>query len=353
MRILATTLLFVLAMAASVHPQRGGGPSPHAFFDEAVASPYHWRSWSLRNAAQVESMIHLKNTKPRHTTYVWPDDPFPYAQDAAKIVLPPNVINYEQMRFPVGIGAHKLGVKSVSALVIWDFWHDDSWVTELNPQPNRPNPRNGYKSFQLAAYGRNPRIWFEPRHRFFGQDGHLSYIDVRSYGGPDPSNGTVLGGTGVEFRNAGGGLLRRYGSDSLGPMVNEFAVARRTWTRFFVRVQFDAGDPFATVSFWVADETRDPVPILLDRRILNVAPGTQADPQGILDSFWVEFNHSQGRVGGEIIGYVRNIVVLKDVPDVNRWLRRPGGSPTTAALPGSPQLPVSPLLSAPRGVRQQ
>ena len=333
MRTFATLFFFVL-LSSSVHPQSAKGP--HAYFDEAVASPYHWRSWSLRDSAQIEAHIHRKSGT-RQTSYVWPSDPFAHAQDAAKIVLPPNVGNYEQMRFPIDIGAHRLGVKRVSALVTWEFWGDDSWVTELNPQPNRPTPRGGYKSFQLASHGRNPEAWFEARHRFFGADDHFSYLDARSYTAPDPSNGTVRGGAGVEFRDLGGKLLRRYGSDALGPMLAEFPVATRTWTRFFVRVEFNAGDPYAAVSFWVADETRDPVALFLDRRILNFEPGTKEDPQGLLDSFWVEFNHSQGRVGGEMIGYVRNIVVLKDVPDAGRWLQRPNAGGT--------------MLSAPKGLR--
>jgi hypothetical protein len=341
MRLLAT-LLFFLALSAAVHPQRADGP--HTFFDEAVASPYHWRSWSLRDPAQIEEYLHRKTSSPRHTSYVWPNDPFPYAQDGAKIVLPPNVGNYEQMRFPIELGAHRLGVKKVSALVMWEFWGDESWVTELNAPPNKPSPRTSAKAFQLAAFGKNPEIWLEPRLRFFGADGHFSYLDVRTYGAPDATNGTVRGGDKVEFRDEAGKLLRRYGSDALGPMLAEFPVATRTWTRFFARVEFNAGDPYATVSYWVSDETRDPVAVLLDRRVLNFAPGTQADPQGLLDSFWVEFNQSLGRVGGEMIGYVRNIVVLKDVPDVNRWLRRP-------ARTGGPGRSGASKLSAPRGLR--
>ena len=341
MRTLAT-LLFLVLLTASVHPQQA--ESPHAYFEQAAASPYHWRSWSLRDAAQIEAHLYRKDATPRHTSYVWPNDPFSYAQDAAKIVLPPNVQNYEQMRFPINIGAHRLGVKRVSALVVWEFWGDESWVTELNPQPNRPTPRNGAKSFQLASYGKNPKIWLEPRHRFFGQGGNFSYLDVRSYTAGDPSNGTVRGGPGVEFYDEELKAARRYGSDTLGPMLAEFAVASRTWTRFFVRVEFNAGDPYAAVSFWVADETREPVAIFRDRRILNFEPGTMEDPQGMVDSFWVEFNQSMGRVGGEMIGYVRNVMVLKDVPDVTRWLKRPLGT-------GAPGRAGASRLSAPRGLR--
>jgi hypothetical protein len=133
-------------------------------------------------------------------------------------------------------------------------------------------------------------------------------------------------------------------------MLSEFPVAARAWTRFFTRVEFNAGDPYATVSFWIADETRDPVAILLDRRIQNFEPGTLEDPQGLLDSFWVEFNHSQGRVGGEMIGYVRNVVVLKDVPDVSTWLKRPhrdASAPRQTRPVGAQRT----NLSAPRGVR--
>jgi hypothetical protein len=338
---LATASLFLL-FSTTLHLQPLVGP--HAYFEEAVASPYHWRSWSLRDSAQIEAHLYRKNAVPRHTSYLWPNDPFPQAQDGAKIVLPPNVQNYEQMRFPIDIGAHKLGVKRVSALIVWEFWGDESWITELNPQPNRPTPRHGYKSFQLASYGKNPKIWFEPRHRFFGQGGNFSYLDVRSYGAPDASNGTVLGGPAVEFYDDALKAMRRYGSDALGPMLAEFPMATGAWTRFFVRVEFTAGDPYASVSLWVADETRDPVAILLDRRILNFEPGTMADPQGLLDSFWVEFNHSQGRTGGEMIGYVRNVIVLKDVPDVGRWLRRPVGT-------GGPGRAGASKLSAPRGLR--
>jgi hypothetical protein len=56
---------------------------------------------------------------------------------------------------------------------------------------------------------------------------------------------------------------------------------------------------------WMADETQDPMPILL---------GAQMFSGGTSHRFYIEYNSSRSnRVGGEMTAYARNVVMLKDL----------------------------------------
>jgi hypothetical protein len=298
------------------HTAGTGNPTnPHSYFDQLVASGYHWRSWHLRSTASIASAywgvvsggVQLSG----HTTYVWPNDPFTDKQDAAKIVLPAGQDNYEQLRMSLGIGAEFLSASQVSVLVTWDFYWDISYV--LNK-----GGLEGYKSFQLSRH--NDRIYFEPRNRLESQAtplGGASWFDVRGY---SPVTFTSAHGRGNPYSIING---RNYGSDTIGPMENEFLIKPNRWTRFWATFTFTAGSTYASnVNFWIADEDTDATQILSGVEMFwpahdNVSPG------GILHKLWIEFNSSQPRPAGEIIMYVRNVCALRDVPDYTVYLQRP------------------------------
>jgi len=82
-----------LAAAAIVVLPAQGQVSQHAYFDSLVARADHWRSYSLRSAAQLarpqEGGFASSNSGPLAVTYSPETDTEPNAQDAAKVVIPP------------------------------------------------------------------------------------------------------------------------------------------------------------------------------------------------------------------------------------------------------------------------
>jgi hypothetical protein len=117
--------------------------------------------------------------------------------------------------------------------------------------------------------------------------------------------------------------------------LRNFAIAANTWTRYWVQVTPRAGSPWWNFSMWMADESRDPVKLFDNEAVKPKGQGWER--------LWLEYNTStnavkQGR--GELVGYVRNVVVLKPLGDVTPILQRPlgqGGSiappPTETAAP--------------------
>jgi hypothetical protein len=77
-------------------------------------------------------------------------------------------------------------------------------------------------------------------------------------------------------------------------------------------------DDWDLVSLWVADEHTDPV-LIIDRRQLRV------NAAGGVESFWFEYNTSSHARPGlpERVGYVRNLVMLRNANDVPALLQRP------------------------------
>jgi hypothetical protein len=298
---------------------------PHDFFDELVASQYHWKSYPLRSQANIQSVHHGIQGIPfgTHTNYIYPNDPFPDKQDAAKIVMPaypaPYSTNYEQLRMPIGIQPLALGVSSVSALVIWDFYWDVSYKTESD------GVEGSSKSFQIARLW-NSGVHVEPRNRFTNasQLGYVSWFDVRGY--VDVSPVSLPNGRGGVFDN-GPTTGFNYGGDTLGLFQNEWQVAANKWTRFFFTVTLTRDTSRATnVNFWIADEDRPATQILsgleMEWGTGSLASGVTG-PNGSLHQFWIEFNHSPQRTGGQWIAYARNVVILKDVPDYTAYLQQP------------------------------
>jgi hypothetical protein len=274
---------------------------PHAYFNSLVAlTQYHHLSYSLRNQTQINGLRHYTNLG-QHTTYIWPNDDFADAQDAAKIIIPAAQDNYEQLRMNISIGAEFLKVQQVKALVTWDFYFDESMRTA----------QAGEKTFQLSRHNRN--IWFETRVRW----------DVA----PDFGVGDVRGYTSTFIapaRLGGAGAIVdgiNFGSDAIAPMQNTFYFEPNKWTRFWAEVIFTAGSEYATVSYWVADEDTDVVQILDDIQMHWPADGGGVG--GILNQFYIEFNTSANRPALDALGYARNVVILRDVPDPSVYFQKP------------------------------
>lgn len=299
-------------------PPPSGDEGPHDFFEEAVESEYHFTSRHLRSQADIEAVHHGINGLPvhTHTNYLFGDDDFRDPNDdteidAAKIVMPAGVTNYEQLRIPVNFSADHLGVATASLLWVWDVYFDQSYIDEVTPYFGYPDT---YKAFQFSsanpATETDDKITFEPKTTFIGWSGKAGWAHVRVYGSTFEAPATK-GGAGANLNG------RNYGSDSLAPMSADFGIDPNIWTRFYARFDFSAETSIVKHWFWVADENRDPVLIYED---LGYGWGVG----GRIHKFWLEWNSSDSRTGGgEWIAFVRNIVGLRDVPDVNYWLRRP------------------------------
>jgi hypothetical protein len=188
-------------------------------------------------------------------------------------------------------------VENESLLVTWDAWWGREFETSHSGLSN-------YKNFQFASPA--IRIWTEIKSDFDSParpPGAIAIIQVRSYGhlgetlGPNVTNG-----------------------DPLSPQVGFFAIAPETWTRYWV--YFNPVGEWREFSLWAADETRDPV-LMVDRRQLK--PNYPRGAQG-WESFWLEYNTSGTRIPagrGPLVGYVRNVVMLRNAPDPLPLLQRP------------------------------
>src|SRR5688500_2059726 len=72
---------------APVKLVRPTAATPHAYYDALVARPEKVRDYSLRNQAQLDSLV---NSGPSDFfKYIWPADNYARPQDAAKLVKPP------------------------------------------------------------------------------------------------------------------------------------------------------------------------------------------------------------------------------------------------------------------------
>ncbi len=108
-----SALVAVLVVtAASLLPAQT--TSPHAYFDALVARADHWKSYSLRSAAQLARPIDggyaNSNSNPLMVTFAPNEDDDPHAQDAAKVVIPP-FNGQSNIKLTEGIGASDLTLR--------------------------------------------------------------------------------------------------------------------------------------------------------------------------------------------------------------------------------------------------
>jgi hypothetical protein len=323
----------------------------HAYFESLAARSDCYKAFSLRDAAQVHEHS-VSKSRPQSVTYDPANDPDPRRQDAAKIVVAANKASLSnQIRLPIGTS------DGTTTLVTWDVWFGKEFQFA--------NTGVGqYKTFQFSSPG--DRLWCEVRTKFRQDEARNTRRaqtvahggksragkDVRMDGDQAAATGQTAepprqeppgGGKGKNRRHAEapsqakandrGSLdigvvdVRAYGASGvmlgpnvlkgapLAPQAGSFTIRAETWTRYWMLIDQRADD-WDLVSLWVADENHDPVQ-LVDRRQLNVKRS--------VDLFWVEFNTSgHARNGsGERVGYIRNVVMLRNVRDVPGLLRRP------------------------------
>jgi hypothetical protein len=328
-------------------PSRGS----HAYFEALAARPDCMAAFSLRDAAQLDQYTHSKR-KPHYVTYDPANDPDPRRQDAAKIAVPAGKVSLpNQVRLPIGTS------DGTTTLVTWDAWFGSEFRFD--------NTGIGtYKTFQFASPA--DRIWFEVRTKFKQDEARnrrrASKVPraKRARAGsseqaapnpgaaaatpPPPTKDAAPRAKGRARRDSGPvaaaappasgdrvdiGVVdaRGYGAGGttlgpnvlrgapLAPQAGSFTIRAETWTRYWVLIEQRAND-WDLMSLWVADEDHDPVQ-LIDRLQFNVKKS--------VDSFWLEYNtSSHPREGlGQRVGYVRNVVMLRNAKDVASLLQRP------------------------------
>lgn len=105
-----------------------------------------------------------------------------------------------------------------------------------------------------------------------------------------------------------------------------FNIARQTWTRFFVRVDQRVND-YDYIDTWIADEMRDPVQVVFNVPVsVRLTNGVRS-----MDRWWgAELNTSTSTNvrpdGRDLVSYMRNFLVMRDVADMRDVLIRPGAS---------------------------
>jgi hypothetical protein len=382
---------FIAALVAGVGLR---AQDPHAYFNGLVSSQYHWKSWSLRDPKQLGGATYV--------TYAPSTDTDPQKQDAAKVRILPfyntttltapvdatatvlTMADGSTGLFPKGrvfrVGAevmttvttlgngqvqvtratygsvaapHPAGAQvqhatnslrsqvrlalsmqdAHSYLLVWDsYWTRSYLGIDFN-----------HKAFQLSSGGSNgDQIWLEPGSSYGPASGpwnpatDVSRLHLRTYNQP---NGPPLWSDSTG-NQTGPGTITNAGEIRL---VNGFVTKHGVWVRWFLRLEQRAND-YDPVDLWVADETRDPVR-LVQNALVSVRP-TGRFPN-VVYQWWVEFNTSTDdyqRVDNrELIAYVRNLAVLRDVPldRLPEYLVRPG-----ASVPPSPSLrpPGKPMV---------
>ena len=124
--------------------------------------------------------------------------------------------------------------------------------------------------------------------------------------------------------------------EPLGPRA-EFCFAPNQWVRFFMFLRQRAND-YDYVDMWMADETQNPVQVLMNVPI-SVRPDGRT-PNSIA-KFWLEFNTSDDnyyRVDNRpLVSYVRNFVALRDTADARSLLIRPVPGAQAVSGPGAPR----------------
>jgi hypothetical protein len=278
----------------------------HDYYVTLASRPDCVAAYSLRDQGQIEEYRRSKKDPPA-VEYLWPNDPDPRRQDAAKITIHDMKDSLStQVWLPLNHDVR------TPLLVTWDEWYGKEFDFDYAGIGN-------YKAWNLCSPGST--IWTEVRSRFQlgGGDPHVvAYTDIRQYRaslswGPNTSSHPEVNG-------------RNYGGNAIGPMAGEFGQAPERWTRYWVLLVPD--DEWYRLSMWVADTEREAVQVYDG---LQIRPGLNTDdgPIGSMDGTWgifrVEYNTSasaawEGR--GPLTAYFRNMVVLR-ASSVEGLLQRP------------------------------
>lgn len=260
-------------------------PTDHPYFDWLTGHPKRYKAYSLRDQAQLVEYKNA-NSLPPAVNYLYPNDPDPRAQDAAKVVVDTTSNSLKnQVWLPIESGDGR------PILITWDAWFGKECQAKTSGLSN-------WKTFQVRRSATSPALWLETRTRFdkAPTTADLAWLDYRAYStlGPNVTN-----------------------AQPLAPAMG-MTLKPETWIRYWLHLSPTAGD-WDLVSAWAADPTTPP------RQTIN---GLQLESYGYLHSFQLEFNTSTDYVKlgrPDLVAYVRNVVMLRDVPlgDVPSLLVQP------------------------------
>jgi hypothetical protein len=256
---------------------------PHDYYQTLASRGDCLIAYSLRNQTQINQYRTAKN-EPSQVNYLWPNDPDPRRQDAAKIEITGNNLK-TQVWLPVNV------YSGTKALITWDAWFGREFDYSNTGIPT-------YKTFQFGSPAEN--IWSEVRNRFSKAQGtDIAEIDGRYYGDSSMRGPNLTD------------------NDPLSPQAGSFTIKPETWTRYWGLFEPGSGG-WDLYSLWVADENTGPVQIF-DRLQLKYR-------QGKMGIFRFEYNTSTtgappGR--GPLIGYVRNFVVLNNPSSLSTIFQKP------------------------------
>ena len=361
---------------------------PHEYFNTLVKRSDHWKSYSLRSAAQMLQYRH-STARPMYVTYDPENDPYPGRQDAAKVMIPefdPTV--FSQLAKPISAtdtevmmtapntlmtarlaGRRSIRVGSEIMTIVREPGNSitDQTVGVLRGQQgtSAQSHSNGVSVFvssnilinQLRlpvstehgnSYLFTWDTWYGPEfdydnagignYKTFQFGAPIYFFQVDSLFSEAPgADVAMVGARGVD----NGKREDRYGpniisSYPLRPQIGHFAVRPETWLRYWVYIEQNATD-WDPITMWVADENHDAVK-LFDKLQFNV-------PDTILQ-FILEFSTSSNELEagrGTMVAYVRNWAALRNPRDPQSLLQRPVAGP---ALP-----PPSGRISPPKNLR--
>jgi hypothetical protein len=227
-----------------------------------------------------------------------------------------------QIRLPLGTeDGH-------SYFFTWDGYWTDSFMSAGG---------FNHKAFQFTSGSRDgDAIFFEPnvayggdRQSCFDPSRHVGALRVRAY--------NKVGG-GANWSATDGTLLGPGATNNfpLSPH-GDFCYAPNQWVRFFLHIRQRAND-YDYVDMWAADETQEPVQVLVNIPIS--VRGDGRTPNSI-SKFWIEFNTSDDeyyrRDNRELVAYVRNFAALRDPGDIRSLLVRPTPGAKPVLGPAAPR----------------
>jgi hypothetical protein len=310
-------------------PAPPGDGTAHTYFNSLTARSDHWRSYSLRDQGQLVQYGHVPSGVKPDINYIWPYDPDPRRQDAAKLVIPSdgsgvksdtNRNSIYQVRVPMG--PMELGH---SYLVTWDAWYGNEWREDISGIP-------AHKAFQFDGPDRMnglPKIWWEINHAYKSVGSYpvasneVARVAVRHYASSmrQLEDGTWIGvpvGPNVSS-----------GSTSETPTLpySQWNAKPERWVRCWQLIEYGmdpqpwrSNPPGTLMSLWCADEDRATVQLYNRLQVTLYPPGVQ--------KFWLEFNTSTNEVKArrpDLVAYFRNVVVLRDVgyANVPKLFQRP------------------------------
>ena len=410
MKRLVCSLVTVLAIAAlaSNWGAPGGslsaaGEDVHAYFDSLTRRADRWKSYSLRDPAQLADKSRGgygegTGTALSGVTYNPAMDDDRHRQDAAKVVIAAWLADTPLVQ-PVSASATTLYLdaykpsypKGRVIRVDNEAMTVTSWLNESSITVQRGTYSTAAASHAAGAIVSRSNNSLRPQVRLpLGTEDNHSYFFTwdsywtDSYVGAGKFNHKAFqfssgsqDGDSIFFEpdasyNATGSscwrsgdvanfLVRSYNKmggtadwmltngDALGPSATaqqplgpraNFCFAPNQWVRFFVNLKQRTND-YDYVDMWMADERRDPIQVLFNVPI-SVRPSGR-NPNSI-QKFWLEFNTSSDDYfradNRPLVAYVRNFVALRDVSDPRSLLIRP--VPGAQAVDGP---------SAPRNVR--